>query len=572
MQPMRFPGMVLLWYSVLAVRVPHVREVVRSYCRRLLTHPGLLSASTLVSLAALGLLLASRPERAVGQVLGDPLAQALFAAFGIVLLVALGRERILRRIDAWVYPETTDQRHTLAAASTALAQAGRIKTISRTLTRAVKHGCGSASFLLAPSDPESHTEAYYAPDAKVRPLLGTSAIVHLLETVGRTLRVHPDDKTSLFELLPREEAAWVVETAADAIVPIPGPGGGLLGVLVAGRRFDDRTVRVNDVPFLEALAASAGLAIGRLMHFLDTASPETSPARECSVCGYVTAAGEPSGCNCGSAYVETEVPKLLAGKFRLTWRLGRGGMGTVYLARDIRLDRDVAVKALTGLSVLDSLGLKPEARVMADVTHPAVAQIYGIESCRGRPFLVIEYLAGGTLADRLCGGPVPGPEAVSMSAVLAAALAALHDAGYLHGDIKPSNIGFTSDGSPKLLDFGLAHEPQDDVITGGTLRYVSPEVLSGRPAEEADDVWSLCVVLYEMVSGVHPFAGNGSDEVAERIRQQRVGGRSRSLADSGSPAALTGFAASVLSSARSERPATARALADRLREIAALEA
>ena len=90
--------------------------------------------------------------------------------------------------------------------------------------------------------------------------------------------------------------------------------------------------------------------------------------------------------------------------------------------------------------------------------------------------------------------------------MLADALAALHEKGFLHGDIKPSNIGFTSNGSPKLLDFGLARTADDAAGLGGTLRNASPEALAGRPPDEADDVWSLCVVLYEAVSGRHPFA------------------------------------------------------------------
>ena len=125
---------------------------------------------------------------------------------------------------------------------------------------------------------------------------------------------------------------------------------------------------------------------------------------------------------------------------------------------------------------------------------------------------------------RLRRGPVPAARAVHIGALLADALAALHEAGYMHGDIKPSNVGFTSDGSPKLLDFGLARETSDAAATrGGTVRYLSPEVLSGRPADEADDVWSLCVMLHEIVSGEHPFAGNGVDEVTDRIRRQRLG-------------------------------------------------
>ena len=565
---MRFPGVVLLWYSVLAVRVPHGREVVRACCRRLLTHPGLLWVAVLPP-AALGWMVASRPERAVGAVLADPLAQTLFAATGMVVLLALGRRQLLSRLDAWIYPETGEQRHTLAAAAASLAQAGNVETVTRTVTRAVKRGCGSAAVLLVTTDSKKHADAYQAPDSRVRSLARTSAIIHMLETVGRTLRVHSDDKTSLFPLLPAEDAAWAVETEADAIVPVPGQGGELLGVLVVGRRFDDRIVRITDLPFLEALAAASGLAIGRLrlLRSLDTGSPEAGPAEECSVCGNVRVPGELNGCNCGSAYVEAEVPKLLAGKFRLIRRLGSGGMGAAYLARDLQLERNVALKTLTGRSVSDWMGLKPEAWAMADVTHPAVAQIFGLESWRGRPFLVVEYLAGGTLEDRLRRGSVPGNEAVSITAALADALAAMHDSGYLHRDIKPSNIGFTADGSPKLLDFGLAREPNDDAIAGGTPRYLSPELLSGRPADEADDVWSLCVVLYEMVSGVHPFAVDGVNEVTEQIRRQDIGLPSLAVEDFSPDASVIEFAASVLSAPRSARPATARGFAETLRKL-----
>ena len=141
-------------------------------------------------------------------------------------------------------------------------------------------------------------------------------------------------------------------------------------------------------------------------------------------------------------------------------------MGSVYLARDLRLERDVAVKTLTGLSVWRLMGLKPEAWAMAAVAHPAVAQIHGVESWRGRPFLVVEFLAGGTLADRLRHGPLPAPEAVSVAETLAAALGALHETGYLHGDVKASNVGLTENGSPKLLDFGLARGANDAAARG----------------------------------------------------------------------------------------------------------
>ena len=323
-------------------------------------------------------------------------------------------------------------------------------------------------------------------------------------------------------------------------------------------------VRAVDLPFLEALGAAAGLALARLQ-LLDapgSGSGETRPAEECPVCRCLTEAGEAPGCACGPAYVAAEVPKLLAGKFRLTRRLGAGGMGAVYLARDLRLERDVAIKTLTERSFVRLVGLKPEAWAMTTVTHPAVAQIHGVESWRGRPFLVVEFLAGGTLEDRLRDGPVAPAEAVSVVARLADALAALHEKGYLHGDVKPSNIGFTAEGSPKLLDFGLAHAVDDAAIVGGTLPYLSPEVLAGRPAEVADDVWSLCVVLYEMVSGRHPFADGGLEEVRRRIRRQHLaaGGPDASAAPTAA-VTVAAFAASILTAPRSRRPGTAPAFA-----------
>ena len=350
------------------------------------------------------------------------------------------------------------------------------------------------------------------------------------------------------------------------IVPVPGPGTQVVGIVVVGRRFDDRIVRDADVPFVEVLASAAGQAVTRLqlLHTTGTRLPEAPRALECPECGCVTGSDEPPGCDCEAAYVETEVPRLLAGKYRLTRRLGAGARSSVYLAWDLSLQRDVTVKSLTRVSVSRSLALKPEAWAMARVAHPGLAEIHGVESWRGRPFLVVEFLRGGTLADRLRNGPVPGPEAVAVAVRLAEALAALHGAGYLHGDVKPSNIGFTADGLPKLLDFGLARGPNDIEVAGGTLRYLSPEVLNGRPANEADDVWSLCVVLYEMVSGEHPFMGDGVDEVVDRIRNQRVSPGARPAIGSEALSPVAAFAAAVLTAPRAARPATARAYADGL--------
>ena len=471
-EPLRFPGVALLWCSVLAVRVPHLREAVRAAYQQMLARRGLLAGAAAIPAVALAGLVASRPDRTVGSMVADPLVQSLAAVAGVLLLVSANRERLLMRLDAWIYPETADQRQALADAAAALGKAERIETVSRTLSRTAERGCGSPVALLLPADAAGAD--LNAPDGKVAPLARASAIVHVLEADGRSLRVHPNDKTSIFGLLPCDDRRWVAETDADV---------------------------------------------------------------------------------------------MLAGKYRLTRRLGTGGMGAAFLARDLRLERDVAVKTLTGVSVLRLMGLKPEAWAMATVNHPAIAHVYGIESWRNRPFLVVEFLPGGTLADRLRRGPVPAARGVDIGARLADALSALHEAGYMHGDIKPSNVGLTSDGSPKLLDFGLARATSAAATRRGTVRYLSPEVLSGRPADEADDVWSLCVMLHEIVSGEHPFAGNGVDEVTDRIRRQRLGRAARAPAGPDASSALIAFTAAMLTARRAARPATARAFADALRGV-----
>ncbi len=569
MHVLRFPGIALLWCSVLAARVPHVREVVRASLGRLLAHGWLFGIGAAAPAAVLAWLLANRPEQTLGAVAADPVVQSLGALSTFLLLAAATRGHLLLRLDAWLYPDTADQRQALADAAAALAKVGRITAVGWIVQRTAKRGCGTPVTLLLRTDAAAETDGLDDPDGDMPPLASASPIVSMLETAGGALRVHPQDEASYFDLLPHDDRRWVVESGADAVVPVPGPGAELLGVLVAGRRLDGRLARPVDLPFLEALAAAAGLAGERVlaMRTGGARSVDAPPAHECPACGCVAEAGEPAACDCGAAYVETEGPKLLAGKYRLARRLGKGGMGAVYLARDLRLERDVAVKTLTGESVSRLMGSMPEAWAMATVTHPAVAQIFGIESWRGRPFLVVEFLPRGTLADRLRRGPLPAARALDIAALLADALAALHEAGYLHGDVKPSNVGFAADGSPKLLDFGLAREANDATSGGGTARYLSPEVLSGRPAEEADDVWSLCVMLYEMVSGEHPFAGGGAGEVQDRIRRQLLGPRAPAAAGSGPAAAVTAFAAMLLTARRSARPATANAFADALRGI-----
>jgi predicted ATPase len=203
------------------------------------------------------------------------------------------------------------------------------------------------------------------------------------------------------------------------------------------------------------------------------------------------------------------------GKYTVEQEIGRGGMGIVYLARDPDLERPVAIKVLPRRAISrDGLeGLWREARVLASVNHPHVAQVHSIEeipSSRQEPdaILTMEYVPGTTLAGRLLGGPIPCPEALDLGRQIAAALEAAHQRRIVHRDLKPQNIRVTPEGWVKVLDFGLARvlaplgpSEGERNPSAGTPGYMSPEQCRGETVDFRSDLWSFGAVLYECLAG-----------------------------------------------------------------------
>jgi serine/threonine protein kinase len=203
----------------------------------------------------------------------------------------------------------------------------------------------------------------------------------------------------------------------------------------------------------------------------------------------------------------------------------------------LTLGRDVALKTLPRLTGAAADRLKREAQSMARVAAPGLATIHGVESWRGAPVLVIELLEGGTLADRIRGGPLAFGEAISIASQIVRCLGDLHAQGLLHRDVKPANAGFTARGQVKLLDFGLAAAvetsevqagsaaPSEMLESGlaGTLLYMPPESFAGAPPSEAVDLWGAAMSLYECVAGRHPLADASSfKEALRRLREGRI--------------------------------------------------
>ncbi len=560
-------------WAVLAKRALDLRIVVRASYRRLLTRR-LLAVATAAPVAALGWMFFSQPDRTVEAVMATAPVRLSVAALGAAALATVYRRRLLVRLDAWVFPETEDHGRLLGAVGAELMQATSVSQVGEVVAETVRRACGAPATMMTLAETgDMYTGPGTVPTTTIPSLPRTSAVVFMLESARQPILVDPDDPASVFRLLPGSDAGWLVAAEAAAVAPVPGLGTELDGVLVVGRRFDDRPLSPVAIEFVRTSGVTAGLAVARLRSALSSRSElDAPPARECPLCGLVAEPGDGGGrhgaeCSCGADYVPAVAPSVLASKFRLERRLGTGGMGVVYLAQDVALHRHVAVKTLPVAAVQGLVRLRQEGRAMAAMAHPAIAQIHGVETWRGRPLLVVEYLAGGTLAARLDQGPVPGAQAVGVAIAVAEALSALHDAGYVHGDVKPSNVGFAADGAVKLLDFGLTRFADDgDGPTGGTLPYLSPEVLRGARAGAADDVWALCVVLHEMLTGTRPFAGGSAKELADRIRRQRIRQPLPARAEAAGGRAHS-FVESILTAAASARPASARALADALRRL-----
>ncbi len=261
--------------------------------------------------------------------------------------------------------------------------------------------------------------------------------------------------------------------------------------------------------------------------------------------------------------------------YELLGRLGRGATGTVYRARQPGLGRTVAVKVLAGGWPTEGEAqrrFRAEVEAAARQSHPGVVQVYEVGSHEGRPYLVMEYCPGGSLADRLRGGPLPPREAAVLVESLARTLDAVHAAGIVHRDLKPGNVLFDAAGRPKLGDFGLAKRldaaatptPIGSVL--GTPPYLAPEQIDGTsPADARCDVYALGAILYECLAGRPPFrAESVADTLFDVLTREPPPPR---LFDPRLPRDLETVCLKCLEKEPARRYPTAPALADDLRRF-----
>lgn len=261
----------------------------------------------------------------------------------------------------------------------------------------------------------------------------------------------------------------------------------------------------------------------------------------------------------------------MVGGYRIIGVLGEGGMGIVYLAKDTRLGRRVALKAITPRFTHDAQWrerLRREARAAAALTHPCVATVYALEEIDDQLYLATEHVAGETLREWLTRGPLPIEVVRQIGVQLASALADAHALGIVHRDLKPENVMLTPGGAIKILDFGLAkHDVSgaDDAVRAagdpltvvgavfGTPAYMSPEQLRGESATAASDIFAVGLILAELAGGHHPFAGQRTDLTTARLLSAAP-----DLSDV--PAALQPIIRACLSKDAATRPESANVL------------
>jgi hypothetical protein len=586
-------------YAVVVHRVMDVKVIVRravQYALARYTIIGLAAAPA----ALLVITLVRNRDQTIGELANNASALSTSVPLGLLLAVLAVRRPLLERIDRIFFREAVDTRTLMGRLATSTETRGdTLEAVCRSFSAQVLETLHLAQADVLVTDPE--TGRVVAPSGRLRPLALDGALGGALAAGRDPMVVELDQAGGWVQRLPLDEQQWLADGDVHLLMPLRS-GADLIGVMALGEKLNDLPFSGDDRALLAPVAAALALKIENLRLRQGPASlaadggldgQADALAVACGRCGAVAAEAPDGRCaQCGGEVAPAQLPAVLAGKFRLERELGRGGMGVVYLAFDTALERRVAIKTLPRVSLAESVRLRREARAMAGFAHPHLALVFGLETWRGSPALVMEYLDGGTLADRLRRAPMPPLDVAGMAHDLAGAIAHIHDDGLLHRDIKPSNIAFTRAGTAKLLDFGLAQifvsaRPVEartrpagsavrwlagaDLTTvdhlgrfAGTPAYMAPEAVGGDVLDGTADLWSFGVVLYECLTGQRPFADRTIDDTSvDWVRE--IQGRVPEC-----PAPMAHLVADLLAADRRQRPPSAHAVRKRLLDQATL--
>jgi hypothetical protein len=431
---------------------------------------------------------------------------------------------------------------------------------------------------------------------EVEPLRADSGLVAMLQWSVEPLELFIRDPRSPVRRLPQEEQAWLERTGASLLVPVLAGDKSLVGVIVLGEKRSEEAYTDEDRELVGSLAAQIGLGfdVARLRRRVEPGAtsstttriltPGSQPMTECPKCGRCEDPGT-SHCPSDGSVMQSvyAVPRVIDNKYRLEQLLGRGGMGAVYRARDVRLDRLVAVKVVRAELLGDADArqrFRREAQIVAGLQHPAIVSIFDYGTLAdGGAYLVMELVRGEDLRRVLQReGRLEPPRALRILNAVCDGMEAAHREGVLHRDLKPENILLPGRGiEAKVLDFGVAKVIREEAgeqetmpadgslvtATGmiiGTPAYMAPEQLRGLTPDARCDIFSLGVIAFEMLTGELPFGRGSLADIVLAHARGLAGFPARSRV----PTGLQHAVLSALQTDPDKRPPTVRSFAQLL--------
>jgi eukaryotic-like serine/threonine-protein kinase len=483
-------------YAVIRHRVLGVDVVFRKTLQYLLAR-NVLRAAIAVPLLLLSVRVIANPNRTVAQLLFD---QPLYFALVVIATALLVlRPRLTLWLDRRFFRDRSTRDQILLEAIGATGS-GRhdVEDVVRVMSDAI-------------------VQAFHPKSLEVR-LSRDGAVI-------RAPRKGDETWTAL-------EAAPVTPPAGVLVVPI-GSGVAPVGVLLVGEQRSDEPYTGDERRLLEHVAAQIAIAADHAhlrkqvmtaehqrIEVLARIDETVNLVKECPQCGRCYDRAQNACVDDDAPLIHSlPVDRTVQGRYRLDRLIGRGGMGMVYAAADLRLGRMVAIKMMQSAAA-DESRFEREARALARLNHPHIVAIHDYGTVgSGLSFLVMEQLRGATLRQQIRRiGPMTPPDVARWLGPIAEAMIAAHAAGVIHRDLKPDNVYFAEEGGrvvPKVLDFGLAKLSGVDMTTApaltepgrvmGTLAYMSPEQLEGRIVDERTDIFSIGVVMIEALTGVNPF-------------------------------------------------------------------
>ena len=544
--PSTMLGSAIFAYAVVRHRMFNVRVLVRRSIQYALARGTLFALMMLPVIGLATFLYLHRGDSLSVLLTGTP-------AIYLVLLLPLAlvvhyRRRLLEALDRRFFREQYDARRVLLHVVSMIRGGSDMLALSRAALDEIERALHPKHLSLWQADPDGsslHRGFWRGEDepAEVEPLSLGGTLASLLSGDDDPLDVFSRATRSVLQRLPEADREWLRIVDANLIVPLLIENR-LAGLLVLGERKSEEPYSREDRELLRTLG-------GQLALTLDYTRLKQSPSlvwsplsvaplhlhlsdglQLCPRCGRCYAADERKCELDDQALVpESGVPRIIEDKYVVTKLLGRGGMGSVYLANQKRLNRNVAVKVLlshlVGSSSMRSR-FEREARIVARLRHPAIVTIHDFGVLpSGHAYLVMEYLDGETLRRTIVSGAQPVENTMAILRPIGDAIDTAHRAGVVHRDLKPENIMLVREHNdartPRVLDFGLAklsgpigEDEQTLVQSGhsagvvGTLMYMAPEVLSGKVADPRADQYSLALIAWEMLAGMHPL-GNATD-------------------------------------------------------------